>query len=1602
MAKAVKKKGKNRRLKRSVRKTLGAMFLASALAVAAIPTEGLQAADGDDTADTPVVTVDRPHTGGLGSTDPMKVSIAPKGTTLPTGSAWSVTSIPKVDATGFVDNIYSSENLNLMFVISKAKLSDFIGDQNAQAVIVGYHDQMQMNNVGDVLTIPRTVDAYTSFMGQSCAIGGNSGELLFYKQKVGEDATVTDGDGKPMPIYEYRPCFFKQKDQWIKQEYDSVSNPTETLYYVKGLKGYTAGQFTDAGVPVGIDEDDWVAANSDTNQRIKEIPVVYIANQYAEIGSTNLSQLKDVTADHGIFTGASVASVTIEPNLEGIGNYAFAGTKINTVALSATIREIGNSAFRECPELSAFSIDPKASQVAIGDHAFSHCPALTTFDASNVQKIGDSAFESCGKLYNIKLLSNGNTGALKNLGYYAFAGCTALEEVVFPDTYAEKIPISTFMRCIGLQHIHATGNFPNMDFADDTYYSFEQFRQECNANLYFEGAQNCDLRNTVVDRYFAYKYINNDSKDVFVKKVPDESSKDSNGNYRTATFEVTRREGESNVGDVTRVQIDSGLENLKIPGVVGPLSITAIGENGFADTCNLRGVVIPPTITSIGANAFRGCHNLKSVIFEDASKIDKANIGENAFLTQEVGTGHVHTSTSTLDHEPMLSFTGAVQSGVGPFEYAMDKDVFINNGTQSDTHITYYSGWPSNLTVENVNGTATLTNYPTIKQLMEAKDRTFTADNYPYFTMDRNYEVAAYVAFYKLLGLKDEERERLKQYVENYNKRWEDFAYDLQLDAGPNKYEQQIIDNTLSVTLPEGIVAIKDGLFKEKEADGDYLWLRTYGYLPTDSVTDGNAASSGGLTSTNGEDLGKTFTVNLKDLADQSFAGCKMLDTIIIGAGTETIGDYAFQDCSYLEDVFIDQKLNKMGLVPFIGCNNLADIRFNNNPNFYCEESVLFGPASDGTASRVIEYLNGADYQMPDPKVLSNATEIAEEAFRDTNIRQADFSGSTVKIVPRSAFENTGKLGTVILPHTAIEIQEKAFKDSAIEYLRGIPSALTMIASDAFSGVPSGDANYCTFFAPVGSFAQRFAESTSNPNLKFIEADEIAYYTINFYYEDENGEKVVVHTVENVPTGETVDVDRLLKEGAFDDLPKEINGQVFKRSWLPVSSYTKVSGSANPLEARAVYGAADKHTVTFLDKDNIVIWSGEVLVGGTINYIPAAPPVAGYTFSAWESLSPGLPGTYSLEDLDTVAEDMTFRAVYLPTGGTTSGNGSGTGGDGSGGSGSGGNGSGGNGSGGSGSGGNGSGGNGSGTTSGNGSGDYYTLTVINGHGSGSYVVGQQAIISANDPANGMEFSNWTIDPAGTKILSTGISATVVTMPAANVTVTAHYRTKTGSSNGSGSTSSASSSRRPNNTGTITSGGTTVVIDKNGISNTGVVAATVNGSSDNFVIKITESSSASEAAVRALMAEYGNLDNIKYFPMDISLYDSTGNNKITDTTGLSVSITLPLPDSLITYAGNNRVAGVVNDRLDKLTPKFTTISGVSCITFTAEHFSPYVIYVDTANLSAGGNADSTPKTGDGIHPKWFLSIGLACLSFVMFMQKDRKKPQKVKVRAKTKG
>ncbi|MDE7205646.1 MAG: hypothetical protein K2N90_00510, partial [Lachnospiraceae bacterium] len=315
----------------------------------------------------------------------------------------------------------------------------------------------------------------------------------------------------------------------------------------------------------------------------------------------------------------------------------------------------------------------------------------------------------------------------------------------------------------------------------------------------------------------------------------------------------------------------------------------------------------------------------------------------------------------------------------------------------------------------------------------------------------------------------------------------------------------------------------------------------------------------------------------------------------------------------------------------------------------------------------------------------------------------------------------------------------------------------------------------------------------------------------------------------------------------------------------------------------------------------------------------------------------------------------------------------------------------------------------------------YKLTVNYGSGTGEYAAGETVSISAFAPdSSNRVFNKWTSSNASLGFANATSATTTLVMPESDVTVTANYKTRVGdddddddrpsrrpgtstntttvtnrpSSSGTTSTTGTSGTVT-NQTGTTDNNGNRIYITKNGVSNKDVASITVDGSTDNFIVRITESAEATAAVEESLINKYGSLDGLAYFPMDISLYDSTGQNKITDTYGLNITVTMPIPDVLIQYGGNARVAACDNGNLQQLTPRFTTIDGIACISFVPPHFSPYVIYVDTNNLIAGQTLDQTPSTGDPIHPKWFLATGMACLSIILFATSDSRKKRNLK-------
>jgi hypothetical protein len=195
-------------------------------------------------------------------------------------------------------------------------------------------------------------------------------------------------------------------------------------------------------------------------------------------------------------------------------------------------------------------------------------------------------------------------------------------------------------------------------------------------------------------------------------------------------------------------------------------------------------------------------------------------------------------------------------------------------------------------------------------------------------------------------------------------------------------------------------------------------------------------------------------------------------------------------------------------------------------------------------------------------------------------------------------------------------------------------------------------------------------------------------------------------------------------------------GQVFDR-WeltagsgtaLPAGSAGTVTMPAGDLTVTARYRTADPGTPDYLL--TVVNGSGGGRYpAGTQATVTANPAPEGQVFDRWE-LTAGsgvaLPET-AVGAIVMPAEDVTLTALYK-----------------------------------------------SGTSEPPEDGDRYTLTVVNGTGSGLYSAGAQAVIAANPAPEGQSFDRWELTAgSGVTLPETAVGAVV--MPAEDITVTALYK-----------------------------------------------------------------------------------------------------------------------------------------------------------------------------------------------------------------------------------
>lgn len=759
-------------------------------------------------------------------------------------------------------------------------------------------------------------------------------------------------------------------------------------------------------------------------------------------------------------------------------------------------------------------------------------------------------------------------------------------------------------------------------------------------------------------------------------------------------------------------------------------------------------------------------------------------------------------------------------------------------------------------------------------------------------------------------------------------------------------------------------------------------------------------------------------------------AGNDYLTTIDLGTVSE-LPDYAFDSCENLLRVTFGEEMQDVGILPFRGCVNLYNIATGGSP--YDFNDMILYKINDGGTAKIVECLEGrgkngdgvldnsfgtyknSEVTIPDGY---DVTEMDKYAFANCKyVGGVDLSNTRLRVLPEGAFQNDEALREVKLPATVNNIGDYAFYGVEGNLSLTIPNPNCALSNYAFN---FDDTSTVTIRGvKYEDEASGLTSTTWETYTQLKDALAKEHKQDNIVWAEYDKEYIVTWLDYDLSV---IKQDTVLKGGSVTPPadPKR-NGYKFT-GWISRIGGDVITDKDDPkpyenvTEDRtiiATYETDFKSVVSDGNDYQLTVNNGKALIGGEVVTTFPVSLKGGDSvtlmaadeekFSVWttdprEYISlVDNPSAYTSlftmpnKDVTVTANDAVDSGSQTPGGsGSDNPGGSGSGGDNQGGSGSG----------------------------DNDNKTKYKLTVNYGSGSGEYEAGTSVTISAYAPESSSRvFSRWTSNNSSLGFASATSATTTLVMPAADATVTANYKarvddddeddddtsrrpntntttTVTNPSSNSGSNGSNTSGTVTNNNNNNNNGGSKIYITKNGVSNKDLASVSVSGSTDNFIVRISETDEATAAAEEALINRYGSLDGLVYFPMDISLYDSTGQNKITDTYGLNITITMPIPDVLIQYGGNSRVAATDNGTLQALNPvKFTTIDGIACISFVPPHFSPYVIYVDTNNLTAGQTLDSTPSTGDPIHPKWFLALGMACVSVILFAASDGRKRKK---------
>lgn len=349
-------------------------------------------------------------------------------------------------------------------------------------------------------------------------------------------------------------------------------------------------------------------------------------------------EFEDITANpltvaHNLYVNSAYVSNLIIPStVTSVGFAAFAGASgLISITLPSSVTSIGADAFAGCDALTTVSIP--AISAAEGEDdlffgqffgvdengAYAIPKNLKSVVISGGEKIGRKMFENCSIIESIFISSS-----VKSIGESAFAGCTALKELVIEDI----------------------ASWCKIDF------------ENINANpLTF--AHNLVINGTVVTE--------------LVIPANAETVKDYAFSGCSSIESITVEDGISSIGRFAFINCTA------LDSVVLSDSVSSIGEYAFSGCHSLKDVVLSKGLTSVEPFTFAGCANISKLHFD--AKV--AAIDATAF----VGCNSLEFISVSDDNENYCALDGIlynkVDSTITYVPIALKGDVTLLDGLSS-------------------------------------------------------------------------------------------------------------------------------------------------------------------------------------------------------------------------------------------------------------------------------------------------------------------------------------------------------------------------------------------------------------------------------------------------------------------------------------------------------------------------------------------------------------------------------------------------------------------------------------------------------------------------------------------------------------------------------------------------------------------------------------------------------------------------------------------------------------------------------------------------------------------------------------------------------